>query len=385
MRTNFMTLAGQAVGALITRRLRIYADRIPYDFERLPLKKLVNACLVEASVHFKPSHPWGWPTHLMVEPSAHCNLSCTLCPVTTGLDRPQGHMEFQTFKKVLDEVGEYIFTLLLWDWGEPFMNPAIFDMIAYAGQKGIRTISSTNGHLFARQEKADKVIRSGLDTLIFAVDGITQESYEHFRQGGELELALEGIRTVVARKKVLGYKKPFINFRFIVMRHNEHEIPQLEELARSLGVDALTLKTLNPCSQDPYAADEEGQKHGDYLPLDRRFWRFKGDAMDSRIRRKRNPCKHPWYHPSIHWNGVVCSCTYDPREKYPLGDLREKTFREIWSDEPYRRLRRQFREGWNQIPLCRECSYAYEGGDCSRETIAEAFFFPRPALPLHNE
>ena len=378
MQRNFLNLSQQAVRALLTRRLRIYSDGIPYDFERLPLKKLLNACLVETSVYFKPSRPWGWPTHLMVEPSSHCNLSCTLCPVTVGLNRPQGHMEFQTFQKLVDEVGEYIFTLLLWDWGEPFLNPAIYEMIAYAGQKGIKTISSSNGHLFAMQDEADKVIRSGLDTLIFAVDGITQATYERYRQGGKLDVALEGMRTVVARKKALGSKKPLVNFRFIVMRHNEDEIPQLKELARSLGVDALTLKTLNPSSQDPYAAEQEAEKQSDFLPRNQQFWRFKCDGMRSRVRRVRNPCKHPWYHPSVHWNGVVCSCTFDPQEKFPLGDLRQTSFRKIWSGQPYRRLRRQFRADWNQVPLCRECSYAYEGGDCSRESISEAVFFPGP-------
>jgi len=375
---KFLNLSQQAVRALLTRRLRIYSDGIPYDFERLPLKKLLNACLVETSVYFKPSRPWGWPTHLMVEPSSHCNLSCTLCPVTVGLNRPQGHMEFQTFRKLVDEVGEYIFTLLLWDWGEPFLNPAIYDMIAYAGQKGIKTISSSNGHLFAMQDEADKVIRSGLDTLIFAVDGITQATYERYRQGGKLDVALEGMRTVVARKKALGSKKPLVNFRFIVMRHNEDEIPQLKELARSLGVDALTLKTLNPSSQDPYAAEQEAEKQWNFLPRNQQFWRFKCDGMRSRVRRVRNPCKHPWYHPTVHWNGVVCSCTFDPQEKFPLGDLRQTSFRKIWSGQPYRRLRRQFRADWNQVPLCRECSYAYEGGDCSRESISEAVFFPGP-------
>ena len=162
------------------------------------------------------------------------------------------------------------------------------------------------------------------------------------------------------------------------MRHNEHEVPRLEEFARSLGVDALTLKTLNPASQDPYAADAEAEKRDDYLPQDRRFWRFRGDSMHTRVRRKRNPCKHLWYHPCIHWNGAVCTCTYDPHEKFPLGDLREQSFREIWDGEPYRRLRRQFREDWNRVPRCNECSYAYEGGSCSHEAIAKAVFFAEP-------
>lgn len=375
MPRNVTTLAWEAVRALVSRRLRLYADRIPYDFERLPLKKLLNACVVQASAYVKPSRPWGWPTHMMVEPSAHCNLSCTLCPVTVGLGRPQGHMDFATFKRVLDEVGDYLFTLLLWDWGEPFLNPAIYDMIAYAGGKGIKTISSTNGHLFARREHADRVIRAGLDSLIFAIDGATQRTYEHYRQGGTLDLALEGVRMVAARKRALGSEKPFVNFRFIVMRHNEHEVSQLEDLARSLGADALTLKTLNPCAQDPYAADDEARKQEAFLPRDRRYWRFRGESLQTRVRRRRNPCKHPWDHPSIHWNGIVCSCTYDPKERYPLGDLRDKTFRQIWSDGPYRRLRSEFRADWNRVPLCRECSYAYEGGDCAHETIAEAVFF----------
>jgi radical SAM protein with 4Fe4S-binding SPASM domain len=384
MRGNLLAFAWQGLRALATRRLRIYGDLIPYDFERLPFNKLINACLVEASTVYKPLQPWGWPTHLMVEPSAHCNLSCTLCPVTAGLERPQGHMDLRTFKSVIDDIGEYLFTLLLWDWGEPFTNPAIYDMISYAGRRGIKTISSTNGHLFAHQERADKVIHAGLDTLIFAVDGITQATYARYREGGQLDQALAGMQTVVARKRALRASKPLVNFRFIVMRHNEHEIPLLKELARSLGVNALTLKTFNPCYQDPYSTREAAKRGEDRLPQDLRYRRFHGKSIDSRVRRQRNPCKHPWSHPVIHWNGVVCSCTFDPHERYPLGDLRQKRLREIWSDEPYRRLRRRFREDWSQIPLCQQCTYAYEGGACRDETIAEASFFPEPLQPVRH-
>ena len=375
-RFRLATQVSRAIRALVTRQLRIHADRIPYEFDRLPVAKVLNACRVEASTYFKPSRPWGWPTHLMVEPSTLCNLTCALCPVTAGLARPQGLMEFSMFKKVIDEVGQYIFTLLLWDWGEPFTNPAVYSMIDLAARRGIKTISSTNGVPFARKDNADRAIQAGLDTLIVAVDGITQESYARYRQGGKLESALDGIRMIVARKKALGSTKPLINFRFIVMRHNEHEVPRLSEFARSLGVNALTLKTLNPSSQDMYAARDEMLKNESYLPQDRSYWRFRTDALGRRIRRKHNPCKHPWYHPSIHWNGVVCSCTYDSQERYPLGDLRQKSFHEIWLDKPYRQLRAQFRRDWNKLPLCRECSYAYEGGDCTSETIAEAIFYP---------
>lgn len=361
--------------ALMTRRMRIYSDKIPYEFTNLSLRKIINACKVELSLIFHPSRPWGWPVHLMVEPSTFCNLQCTLCPVTVGLDRPQGFMDLSLFRKLIDEVGEYVFTLLLWDWGEPFLNPQIFLMIAYAKKKGIKVISSTNGHLFIQAEQADAVIHSGLDTLIFAMDGVTQETYQRYRQGGSLESILQGIRTVVARKRTLGSPTPLVNLRFIVMKHNEHEIPRLRELARELGVDALTLKTLNPGSQNPYDA-EEALSHDDFVPQDLRFRRFKNvEGNGQRVRMKKNPCKLLWNNPTIHWNGSVSPCTYDPREKYSLGSLANASFKEIWRGQAYREMRRQFGSNWEKIPVCRDCSYAYQGGNCSTETIVEAIFF----------
>ena len=60
------------------------------------------------------------------EITADCNLSCALCPVTKGLERPQGHMDPALFRRLLDETGDFVFTLLFWDWGEPFVNPDIF-------------------------------------------------------------------------------------------------------------------------------------------------------------------------------------------------------------------------------------------------------------------
>jgi radical SAM protein with 4Fe4S-binding SPASM domain len=369
----------QAIKALATRQVRIECDRIPYHFQGVPLKKILNWLAVETSIYFRPGHPWGWPTHLQIEPTTFCNLRCALCPVTVGLHRPGGHMDFNLYKKFIDEIGDYVFLILLWDWGEPFLNPSIYEMISYAKQKGIKLVSSTNGHLFKNREQADRLIASGLDSIIFAVDGISQETYEPYRQGGSLESVLQAIRTVVARKRDLKSKTPLINFRFIVMKHNEHEIPRLKELAKSLEVDALTLKTLNPVNQDPYSENPSQTRiHNEFLPEDHHYRRFKYDSTGQNvIRVQRNACKQLWNNPVIHWNGTVCTCTYDPKDKYVLGDLRQQTFKDIWHGAPYCGLRRRFRRGWNQLPLCGECSYAYEGGNCYNQIIAEAFFFDR--------
>ena len=223
MGRDLMAKGWKTIQALVTREVKIECDRIPHTFHRVPLKKILNWILVEAAALARPEWPVGWPTHLQIEPTTYCNLRCLLCPVNTGLNRPCGHMDFRIFQKVVDEVGEYVFFILLWDWGEPFLNPQIYDMIRYARERGIKLVSSTNGHLFAQSDHAERVVRSGLDTLIVALDGITQESYEKYRQGGELDAVLTGIRTIVAWKRALNSDTPVINLRFLVMRHNEHD------------------------------------------------------------------------------------------------------------------------------------------------------------------
>lgn len=359
-----------ARGALATRRLTFESDRIPYELRGVSARRIVNAALTEASVHLRPERPWGLPTHVMLEPSTFCNLRCTLCPVTAGLGRPQGHMAPELFRRVIDQIGDTALLGLLWDWGEPFVNPAIYDLIAYAKAKGMALVSSTNGHLFADQSQADRVVESGLDTIIFAIDGLTQETYVRYRGDGDLATALDGVRTVVRRRRELGSRTPVVNLRFIVMRHNEHEIPRLRELAAELGVDALTLKTLNPGSQDPYSAEEKHQ-HDDMVPSDPRYRRFR----DGRRRRADNPCAEPWNGTVIHWNGTVCSCTYDTQDRRVLGDLSRESLAEVWWGAGYRDLRRRFRADWRSVEMCGHCSFAFEGGSCTDETIADVTLY----------
>ena len=371
------TRAVEALQALTTGRLVVWSDGIPYRVEQLTRRKVWNAIRTELSVYVKPERPWGWPTHLMIEPSTHCNLRCALCPVSEGFDRPQGLMDPALFRKILDEAGPYAFTLLLWDWGEPFVNPHVYDMIAYAKAKDVKVVSSTNGHLFADPDRAEALVRSGLDTIIFAIDGATQATYERYRQGGDLAQALAGVRQVVAARRRLGAATPLVNFRFIVMAHNEGEIPAVRTLAHDVGADVVTFKTLNQCLRGPYkdAAGGAAEAGGGFVPRQPKYQRFRTNASGHRVRRRRNPCRQLWNNPSIHWNGNVCPCTFDPQDEFVLGNAGERSFWEIWSGEGYRRIRRAFSRDWSAMNLCGECSYAYEGGSLSCETIAEAVRF----------
>ena len=367
----------QIFQALLTRQLVLYCDGIPHTLRNLPLKKICNWMRVELSIRLKTVRPGGFPTHLLIEPTNHCQLSCQLCPVSRKLNREEGHMSMDLFEKIIRETGPYASMVLLWDWGEPFLNPRIFEMIAHAKMKNLAVISSTNGHLFSDMDQAEKLVQSGIDTIIFAVDGITQETYAHFRRGGTLQTVLSGIKNVVQARQNLNTSTPLINFRFMVMQHNEHEVPQLESFTRSLGVDVLSLRTLNPFY------NIRGKKGDIRPPLNPQYRRFTPDPKNGKpTRRKQNPCKTLWNMPAIHWDGTVCPCTFDPDEDYPLGNVARQSFQEIWFGAPYQQVRNTFRKDYTDMTLCTDCSYAFEGGTCNSEVIVKTFFFSHRT---HNE
>ncbi|MBD3383819.1 radical SAM protein [candidate division KSB1 bacterium] len=360
-----------AIKSLLHRKVTIYSDGIPFTFKNVPFHKLLNWLRLETGIALKRKKVWGLPTHSQIEPTNLCNLRCALCPVTDGFERPTGKMSLNTFTSFIDQVGDYLFIILLWDWGEPFLNPDVYKMIEYAVKKDIAVISSTNGHPFANEREAEKLVKSGLSSLIFAVDGTTQESYERYRKGGNLETVMRGIENLVAIKKRLSCDKPFINLRFIVMHDNEHEIPAVIEMGRKLGVDAVSLKTLNPHG-DIINDHELGNV---YLPENPHFRRFIYESnKEKRIKLKTNPCKAMWNCPILHFNGTVSVCTFDPNDRRVMGNIHETKFEKIWKNRQYRQQRNQFRSDYTQLKSCDCCTNAFKGGLLSEETISEVYF-----------
>jgi MoaA/NifB/PqqE/SkfB family radical SAM enzyme len=275
-------------------------------------------------------------------------------------------MDFDLYRRLIDEIRAYVLVLMFWDWGEPFLNSRAFDMIRYARQAGIKVVCSTNGHVFANPDRAREVVESGLDVLVFSVDGITQETYQRYRAQGKLETVLAGVRNVVMEKRRASSRFPLVNLRFIVMKHGQHEVARLREFARPLGVDVLTLRRF-------HSVPREEESEEDLVP-DQVQYQLPARAPGGRraIRVQRNPCKNLWNCPTIHWDGTVCSCFMDYRQQRPLGSLTESSFREIWRGASYGGVRRAFRR---DFLLCRECAFGFEGGDIGREANAEAVFF----------
>jgi MoaA/NifB/PqqE/SkfB family radical SAM enzyme len=224
--------------------------------------------------------------------------------------------------------------------------------------------------VFADREYARKVVASGLDGLVFSIDGVTQATYEIFRRRGNLESVVRGIQNVIAEKRRMSSSTPVVNLRFIVMKHNEHELPLVKPFARELGVDMVTVRKFHfvPGTGPRGSA-------ADLVPSETKYQLPVLVEGKEPVRAVRNSCRNLWNCPTIHWDGTVCTCFMDYRETRPLGSLAGQSFREIWFGDSYAELRKEFRRSWQTLPLCSDCASGYLGGDVGRQANAEALLF----------
>src|SRR3989344_4099762 len=121
--------------------------KLKYFFRYAALnRKFYNYLAVNVSRKLKLPKAWGYPYTIMIEPTNICNLKCPLCPTGVGeLHRASGLMDLDNFKKFIDEVSGHVLHLRMWNWGEPFLNRNIGEMVSYAKAGGMFVNLSTNG------------------------------------------------------------------------------------------------------------------------------------------------------------------------------------------------------------------------------------------------
>ncbi len=312
------------------------------------LKRRANEATLWLACRWGLSRVPGLPRILMIEPTNECNLRCPLCPTGAGkLKRPKGQMSFELYRRILAELDGSLERLMLYNYGEPFLHPRILDMIAEAHRAEIHTRVSTNGLVFLRGMDVRDLIASGLDYLRVSVDGATEETYNVYRVGGRLDRVLEGVRLLQKRKQELGRTKPVVELQFIVMRHNEHEIPLMRQIACELGV-LLRCKSvgLGDLSADPAKRA--------WLPEDKSLRRYEERDGQFRLARLDRVCDHPWHRLVVNWDGQVTPCCYDPDGEYELGNAADGIGM-VWNGARLQGFR-QALKSQERPTICRRCS-----------------------------
>ncbi len=291
----------------------------------------------------------GMPMSISIEPTTSCNLRCPECP--SGLrsfTRPTGMLEEGLFRKVIDELAPTLSYLTFYFQGEPFIHPRFLEMVKYASEKGIYTSTSTNAH-YLKDDVARAAVESSLDRLIVSIDGTSQDTYQSYRIGGSLKKVIEGTQNVIRWKKELKSKTPHIVFQFLVVRPNEHEIPEVYALAKSLGVDQVALKT---------AQIYDYQNGSGLIPTQDRYSRYRKLSDNSYEIKNRfaNECWKMWHSCVVTWDGKVVPCCFDKDAHFVLGDVNRHTFKEIWYSDRYTEFRNSLLRSRSEIEICKNCT-----------------------------
>jgi hypothetical protein len=186
------------------------------------------------------------PSRLYVECTAACNISCleACCAPETGITRTRqaGMLDFEVFRRVVDEAGPALGRLDFFNYGETFLHKRAVEMCEYVKARfpHVYLYTSTNGLAFT-DESVRRLIRSGIDEVTFSIDGATPESYVRYRQRGDFAKAVRHLRAAVEEKARLGLDVPVINWRYILFRWNDSdaEMRAARRLAAEIGVDRL--------------------------------------------------------------------------------------------------------------------------------------------------
>ena len=206
---------------------------------KLPLKKDAAPPQRDLSIASLPSR-------LYVECTAACNISCeqACCAPETGITRTRqaGMLDFELFRRVVDEAGSALVRIDFFNYGEAFLHKRAVEMCEYikAAFPHIYLYTSTNGLAFS-EEQVRRLVRSGIDEVTFSIDGATPESYAKYRRRGDFSKAIRNLGFAADEKKTLGRDLPVINWRYILFTHNDsdEEMQRARALAADLGVDRL--------------------------------------------------------------------------------------------------------------------------------------------------
>ena len=320
---------------------------------KLSFRKLSNAAQLYFSYYksrlFPKTSQAGLPVSLSFEPTTSCNLRCPECP--SGLrsfTRPTGMLSSGLFKKTIEELQDTLMYLLLYFQGEPYLHPEFLELVKFASDKGIYTATSTNAH-YLSSDQARKTVESGLDRLVISIDGTTQETYQSYRVGGKLEKVTEGTKNMIYWKKELKSATPHLIFQFLVVKPNEHQIQEVQELAKELGVDEVLFKTAQIYDfENGSSLIPTKERYSRYRQLPNGKWAVKNKLE--------NHCWKMWHSSVVTWDGRVVPCCFDKDATHQMGNLQTNSFKEIWNSKAYNSFRSAVLKGRKNIDICRNCT-----------------------------
>ena len=302
--------------------------------------KLLNLALSETSRLRGDIVAKGRPYIYTVDTGNVCNLRCPLCPTGYhGLERPQALMRLPTFQAILEKIRPYAIEVILHNWGEPALNPQIVDIIRATRDAGVGSTISSNLNLEHRgDEFLHELVDSGLDHLTVSIDGTTQEVYETYRRNGDLAHVLHNLRELIRYRAEVRSRTPLIEWQFLVMKHNEHQMEDAQRLAREVGVDRLRFTSPGM----PFDRLTDMGLAAQWLPKNPAYHVYHPDKIRQQGYLYDERCFYLYRAMTINPDGGVSPCCAVYHGKSDFGNLIDSSLDSIWNNDHYRSSRALF-------------------------------------------
>jgi len=302
-------------------------------------RRLANLVLIEAEYLLRRTRVRGRPYILFVDPTNVCNLRCPLCPTGIGqTGRRAQMMPWETFTRAIDALAPYAYEVNLHNWGESLLHKHVFDMIAYARDRNLATNMSENFGVM-RAGDCDRLIDSGLEYLTLSIDGVTQDVYAHYRRGGDLTTVLANARELLRRRRERRSRTPFVEWQFIVMKHNAHEVGEARHLAADMGVDRF--RVIPPGIPfdvpHPQALKAEWFVPSLHADAETPYEDFRGQRATA--------CFYLYRSFTVNPDGKTAPCCIVNGERNDFGDILRDDVATIWNNPRYLAARGLFGRG----------------------------------------
>ena len=263
-------------------------------------------------------------------------------------------IEWETFTRTVDMMAPWAYKVNLFNWGEPLLHSHIFDMIRYARAKGLGTTLSSNLSIRLDDAQIDGLIESGLEFICLSVDGATQDTYARYRRRGNLALVLENMRRLVRRRRELGSRTPVLEWQFIPMKHNEHEVEAARALAGEIGVDLFRCIPVGL----PFDAREPEKLEAEWFPITIANGSVGAGQEIASNDASRSACHFLYRYLVVNPDGRTSPCCVVYGQSNDFGDVLAGDVDALWNNANYRSGRALYRKGAHveRPTVCDRCN-----------------------------
>lgn len=285
------------------------------------------------------------PLVLSYNVTRECNMKCSHCYINATDKKLKDELTTQETKALIDQIHQVSSPLLILSGGEPLLRPDIFELIEYGSKKGLKMGLGSNGYLID-DSVAKKLKDAGIATVSISLDSNIPAQHDEFRGvTGAWEKAVNAC-------KVLRKNGVLVQVNTTLTHDNYNQIDDIMTLAESIGVENFHLFFLVPTGRGVKLTDISPQKYEEMITktfakvhkhrLNVRpscapqFMRI-AQGMGVDMRQWIRGCIAGLHYCRIYANGEVTPCPYLPIK---LGNIKEKSFKEIWTNaEIFKALR----------------------------------------------